>query len=327
MKNTLLTTLTLSALTLAMSHRSFAMPQCPELDYIEQTVASPQLEKQKYRNGFNKLITWLPSFHMIHDQIVADGSSVTITAKFDYGAIAHKDLEHENVQFYLRGIHDNDWQFIDSAVTNSDGKASVSISGLSAGQYRIYVGVPADGSGVQGYLTVVQPNTQAVLFDIDGTLTESDSEQIDDYTGIEYADAKSGARELVRTYLDLGYQPIFLTARVYWYTKGTREWLSWMGLPQGFLRTSLSNEISLFKSAEYKEKQINDLQSQGIEIIRAYGNAKTDAEAFIEAGLGKDISFTIGKDAGHYGTTAIIGNDYHSHIKDIASQTTQASCE
>ena len=327
MKNPLLTSLMLAALTFATSHSSFAMPQCPELGYIEQSIASPQLEKQKYRNGFNKLITWLPSFHMIHDQIVAEGNSVTITAKFDYGAIAHKDLEHENVKFYLRGAQDDEWQFIDSAITNSDGKASVSISGLRAGQYRIYAGVPHDGSGTQGYLTIVQPHTQAVLFDIDGTLTESDSEQLDDYTGIEYADPKSGARALVRTYLDLGYQPIFLTARVYWYAKGTREWLSWMGLPQGFLRTSLSNKTSLFKTAEYKTEQINYLQSQGIEIIRAYGNAKTDAEAFIEAGLGSDISFTIGKDAGHYGTTAILDNDYHSHINNIASQTTQANCE
>ncbi len=327
MKHTLLKSLLVSTLFLASHSKASSVPQCPNIDHLAQNITAPIIERQGYRNPFNRIITWLPSFHMIHDQITQAGKNVTITAKFDYGAIAHKDLEHEMVNFYIRGQDDNEWRNLGSTVTNSDGKASMTLSNLDTGQYRLYAGVPADGSGAQGFLTVIDANTQAVLFDIDGTLTQSDLEQIDDYTGLEYADAKEGAYDLVRTYLDLGYQPIFLTARVYWYAKGSREWLSWMGLPQGFLRTSLSNEASLFNTAEYKIEQINQLKSQGVNIIRAYGNAKTDAQAFIQAGLGSDNSFTIGKDAGYYGTQAIEGDSYYQHIRDVASQTPNANCK
>ncbi|KZN45533.1 phosphatidylinositol transfer protein [Pseudoalteromonas luteoviolacea] len=304
-----------------------ALPTCPDLAWLEAKIAAPSMPYMDYRNRFNKLITWLPEFHMVHDQIVAEGASFQVTAKFDYGAVAHKDLEFETVKFYIRAQQDSDWRFLTNAVTNSDGKAILSLPGLNAGQYRIYAGVPADGTGAEGFITVVQPNTPAVLFDIDGTLTESDAEQIGDYTGIDRADQKEGAYSLVRRYLDLGYQPVYLTARVYWYAKGTREWLDWMGLPKGFLRTSLSNETSLFRTAEYKIGEITYLQAQGLDIVRAYGNAKTDAAAFMRAGLGAQNSFTIGSDAGHYGTTPINNNHYYQHIQEQVDTFPEAACE
>lgn len=306
---------------------AFALPQCPQPQLMEQRFEAPSFETGKYKNWSNRFITWLPSFHMIHDEIVAVGKPVSVTAKFDYGSVAHKDLEFETVKFYIRGQNDAQWQYVSTATTNSDGKATLSLPGMSAGQYRIYAGVPADGTGTEGFLTVVEPNTEAVLFDIDGTLTESDAEQIGDYTGIDYADAKDEAYTLARSYLDLGYQPIYLTARVYWYAKGTRKWLSWMSLPQGYLRTSLSNETSLFRTAEYKTEQINKLEANGIKIVRAYGNAKTDAEAFIKSGLSASQSFTIGKDAGHYGTTPILNNSYADHIATHVSNFPNANCQ
>ncbi|CAM4205751.1 LNS2 domain-containing protein [Pseudoalteromonas byunsanensis] len=315
------TFLTISAFNLQ------ALPQCADPTWMEIDYPKPQLPDTGYRNGLNRFITWLPSFHMIHDVVVAKGNSATITAKFDYGAISHKDLEYETVRFYIRSQQDNQWHFLSEAVTNSDGKAFATLGQLPAGQYRIYAGVPADGSGTEGFVTVVDPNTPAVLFDIDGTLTKSDAEQIGDYTGIDRADPRDGAYSLVRRYMDLGYQPVYLTARVYWYAKGTRSWLDWMGLPQGVLRTSLSNETSLFKTAQYKIDQINKFRAQGLNIVRAYGNAKTDAEAFIKAGLGSENSFTIGGDAGHYGTTAILSDGYFDHISEYVDNFDAALCE
>ncbi|KKE82886.1 LNS2 domain-containing protein [Pseudoalteromonas luteoviolacea] len=315
------------ALLAGFTSAASALPTCPNLAWLEAQFEQPELPDVGYRNRLNRLITWLPSFHMVHDQVVAEGHATTVTAKFDYGAVAHKDLEYEAVKFYIRSEQDTQWRFLADAVTDHDGKARVTLPALQAGQYRIYAGVPADKSGAQGYVTVVQAGTQAVLFDIDGTLTESDAEQIGDYTGISRADEKEGAYTLVRRYLDLGYQPVYLTARVYWYAKGTRDWLNWMGLAQGFLRTSLSNETSLFRTAEYKMAEINRLQSQGLEIVRAYGNAKTDAEAFIRAGIGEMNSFTIGPDAGHYGTMPIDQNHYYQHIQAQVDSYPAAKCE
>ncbi|MBE0367141.1 LNS2 domain-containing protein [Pseudoalteromonas aurantia] len=317
----LLSTLILSSMS------AHALPKCPQPEIMEHIIAPPSFDRAPYQNTLNRFITWLPNYHMIHDEIAAYGQPITVTAKFDYGSIAHKDLEFETVNFYLRGEHDSAWQFITQATTNRDGKASITIPPLTAGQYRIYAAVPADGTGTQGFITVVEPNTPAILFDIDGTLTESDAEQIGDYTGIKYADPKEAAYALVRRYIDLGYQPVYLTARVYWYAKGTRSWLSWMNLPQGYLRTSLTNETSLFRTAEYKTQQINQLKAKGLNIVRAYGNAKTDAQAFINSGLNPLQSFTIGEDAGHYGTTAINGNSYQIHINEQVDNFPAAQCE
>ncbi|TMO59545.1 LNS2 domain-containing protein [Pseudoalteromonas aurantia] len=322
MKNTCLVA-TLFTTTLSVQ----ALPKCPQPEVMERTIAPPNVAIAPYHNALNRFITWLPNYHMIHDEVTAAGQPVTVTAKFDYGSIAHKDLEFETVHFYLRGEHDPDWQFIEQAITNHDGKASVSLPPLTAGQYRLYAAVPADGTGTQGFLSVIDPNTPAVLFDIDGTLTESDVEQIGDYTGIKRAEPKEAAYALVRRYIDLGYQPIYLTARVYWYAKGTRSWLSWMNLPQGYLRTSLSNETSLFRTAEYKTTQINQLKAKGLNIVRAYGNAKTDAQAFINSGVGASNSFTIGEDAGHFGTSAILGNSYREHITQEVDTFPLAQCE
>ncbi|MBQ4856937.1 phosphatidylinositol transfer protein [Pseudoalteromonas sp. MMG007] len=319
--------LLLASLLLTSASSVFALPQCPQPEFMEQRFSAPNFETGQYKNGLNRSITWLPNYHMIHDEVAAVGNPITMTAKFDYGRVVHKDLEFETVKFYIRGQSDTQWQYLTSATTNSDGKATLSLGGMSAGQYRIYAGVVADGTGTEGYLTVVEPNTEAVLFDIDGTLTESDAEQVGDYTEIDYADAKDGAYTLVRSYLDLGYQPIFLTARVYWYGKGTRRWLSWMGLPPGYLRTSLSNETSLFKTAQYKTEQINKLEANGIKIVRAYGNAKTDAEAFIKSGLSASQSFTIGEEAGYYGTTAISNNSYNKHIATQVNNFPNANCQ
>lgn len=329
--NRIVTRTTLSVALMAFTSlpnlaHAISLPQCPQPQLLEQRYAAPQSNLQGYRNPLNALLAGLPHYHMVHDVISARGSTASITAKFDYGSVVHKDLEFETVQFYLRGAQDSQWRYLGQKVTNSDGKASINISGLATGQYRIYALVPADKTGAEGFITVVDPGTEAVLFDIDGTLTESDLEQIGDYPAIRRASPKDGAYSLVRQYLDKGYQPIYLSARVYWYQKGTRDWLQWMGLPPGFLRTSLSNETSLFRTAAYKIEQIKQLQAAGVNIVRAYGNAKTDAEAFIKAGLAADRSFTIGADAGFYGTTAITGNSYQQHIRQAVAPFPSARC-
>ena len=311
---------------LLLSLNALALPKCPNITWMEQTIYKPHMEKTSYRNPLNRLITWLPSYHMVHDVITAENKPAEIVAKFDYGKVIHKDLENENVQFFYLSQDDNNWHYLGQSVTDSDGKAKVTLPMLPAGQYRVFAGVPADGSGSEGFVTVIQPGTQAVLFDIDGTLTQSDLEQIGDYTGIDLATPKIGAYELVTHYLDLGYQPIYLTARVYWYTKGTRRWLNWMGLPEGFLRTSLDNNTSLLRTAQFKIDEIKKLEAQGLNIIRAYGNAKTDAEAFIGAGLTSKNSFTIGKYAGYFGTTPILHDNYLEHIKEEVSTYPAANC-
>lgn len=302
-------------------------PQCPDFGFENRLPAFDYPQEEGFRYFWNNYLSRDQEYHMVHDGLVVQGEESEVVMKFDYGGVFHKDLEFEDVQVYLSGTQMNEWQALGRYRTNSDGKIYVRVPGLAEGQYQLKAVVMGDLSEATGYLTAVRSGTQAVLFDIDGTLTQSDFEQLLDYPGIAYADPKPGAFDLVQSYMDKGYQVIYLTARVYWYARGTREWLDYMGLPQGFLRTSLSNEISLFKTADYKASFIDSVQAKGVEVVRAYGNATTDAEAYELAGLAKQDSFTIGKDAGHLGTQAIANDSYYEHLEEQVYTFPWAECQ
>jgi len=305
---------------------ALASPKCPEIGLFDEVYAKPDIPKTEWNNPVNAFISVLESFHMIRDEIVAEGQSVVVTAKFDYGRIIHKDLEDEIVKFYIRGRLDNDWRFLEEAVTDGDGKASITLNPMTAGQYRLYAGVPPDGTGTEGYLSVIQSGLQAVVFDIDGTISESDAGVIGDYTGIDPVDPKDGAQDLVTSYLDLDYLPVYVTARQYWYAKGSRAWLKSLGLPPGILRCAWDLVDGVFFTAEYKLRELEMFKDQGIEFVRAYGNAKTDSEAFIRANIGESNTFSIGEDAGYYGTTPIPGNTYVNHISEMVENYPPSQC-
>ncbi|KAJ9460336.1 hypothetical protein DIPPA_24591 [Diplonema papillatum] len=57
--------------------------------------------------------------------------------------------------------------------------------------------VAGDLTTVFGYLTVIEPGLQAVLFDIDGTLTKNDVESALDLFGVKKADAYAYAKDVV----------------------------------------------------------------------------------------------------------------------------------
>lgn len=53
----------------------------------------------------------------------------------------------------------------------------------------------------------------------------------------------------------------------------------------------------------------------GVEIVLAYGNAKSDARAFINTGILVTQSVTIGPDVAHANTSPILDNSYLTHIQ------------
>lgn len=263
---------------------------------------------------------------MGHDQIVSEGTATTLVGKFDYGAVFHKDLESEYVNAYLYGTGMNDWQSLGRFKTNSDGKIYVPVSGLPEGQYQVKMVVRGDLTEATAYLTVVKQGAKAVVFDIDETLTIDDLEQILDYTGIEAAEARGGAAELVSYYVQQGYHPIFVTGRTYWYAKGSRAWLAqYLGVPDFTLRTTLTNETGLFNVANYKANEILNFKSQGMDIVRAYGNATTDIEAYEQAGIPKSATFIVGDNAGAQATQAVNNGNYWQHLYEVVYPNTPHS--
>ena len=300
--------------------------QCVDYDAVENTPTFNFPSKSGFRFFWNKWLSRDIPFHMGHDVIAAPNTSFTVTGKFDYGAVAHKDLEYEYVKVYYTGTDMNQWSYKGRYKTNSDGKIHVNFGGLATGNYKVRMVVVGDLSYADAWVSVVDSGTKAVIFDIDETLTTSDLEQVHDYLGIEQADARGGAADLVNAYRDLGYQIVYVTARVYWYAKGTRRWLRDQGIPEWTLKTSLSNSTSLLNTANYKRDYLNAIQAQGVEIFRAYGNADTDIEAFKAAGIADEDIYIIGSNAGDGNTQPIWEPDYYNHLSQIVYETEDSGC-
>ena len=300
-----------------------AAAQCPDFTSPANPPAFTTPTKKSFRHLGSKALAGLYSpWHMVHDEIVADGQSASVTAKFDYSAVLHKDLEDEYVQAYLYGSGMSNWEYLGRYLTNSDGKISVSVGNRAVGEYRLRFVVEGDLSQVDGYLSVVNPQRPTVLFDVDGTLTINDFEAYADYVGVKTAQAYYYAPETVRAYRDKGYQLVFLTARPYWVTKDAREWFDYENLPQWHYRSNAGSD----SAQVHKTKYIKYLREQvGLNIVRAYGNATTDIAAYADGGIAKADTWIIGSHAGEEGTQAL-GSDYSYHFSTVVANTASARC-
>ncbi|CAM3960331.1 LNS2 (Lipin/Ned1/Smp2) [Vibrio aerogenes CECT 7868] len=300
---------------------------CPDLSPVNHSPQEPAPEKVQFDHIKNRLLSkFYTPYHMAHDVLVSEGDTAVMVGKFDYDFALHKDLEDESIHAYIFGTGMSDWEYLGDYTTDSDGKIYVNLGRRPAGDYRVYMVVAGDLSSTTGYLSVVQENEKAVLFDIDGTLTQSDSEAVGDYLGFSKAKAYAGAADMVKAYQAKNYRIIYLTARPYWLAKGSRSWLTAEGLPVFHMHLDANGELlEPTGKADYKAGYIKQLISHGVDIIRVYGNATTDIEAYELAGIPKAETYIIGKHAGESGTQPI-PDDYLSHISDVVNSTPNAQC-
>ncbi|MGW8390245.1 lipin/Ned1/Smp2 family protein [Pseudoduganella sp. HUAS MS19] len=305
-----------------------AMAACP--DYV--TPANPPALSGPARKAFsnfgNTILAGLyKPWHMAHDVIVKAGQPATITGKFDYDAVLHKDLEGERVHAYLYGSGMQQWQYLGSSITDSDGKVNVGLGVRPVGDYVVRFVVEGDLSSTNGYLSVVDPRRDAVLFDIDGTLTINDFEAYADYVGVKTATAYSYAPQVVNAYRQKGYQVLFLTARPYWVTKDGLEWLKIQNMGQWHYHSNPYGDGPIPPNTQqFKTDYVRYLRNTvGLNIVRAYGNATTDIAAYADGGIPKAQTYIIGPNAGASGTQAIQG-DYTAHYSFVVEPTPVAAC-
>jgi hypothetical protein len=298
---------------------------CPSAYSVNNAPDYPFPEKSNFRNWTNGwLSAWYKSYHMVQDELVAHGHSATIVGKFDYDLAMHKDLEGEDIKVYLYGTGMSNWEYVGQYRTDTDGKIYAPIGVREVGHYLVHMVVTGDLSTATGYLNVVEPGTQAVLFDIDGTLTLNDFEAVGDYLGVSTAAAASYGPESVISYQEKGYCIVYLTARPYWLMKDTREWMTEKNTPQWHIHANPDAELFTKKdTAAYKTDYIDRLKDNGLDIIRAYGNTETDITAYADSGIPKAETYIIGEFAGSENTQAIIG-DYSYHYSTVVADTENA---
>ncbi len=312
-------------LTLGLVLNSAYAAQCPDTSAANNSPTAPTPAKTDFNHWGNSLLSsFYTPYHMVHDALVGQGEAATVVGKFDYDWTFHKDLEDEDVKVYLYGTGMNSWEFVGTYRTNSDGKIYVPVGTRPVGHYQVRMVVTGDLSSTTGYLTVVKPGTQAVLFDIDGTLTLNDFEAVGDYLGISTASEHYYAPETVNAYKNKGYCITYLTARPYWLMKDTREWFDLKNIPAFHAHSNPNAELFEEKdTATYKANYITSLLNSGLDIVRVYGNADTDIEAYERAGLPKSETYIIGDNAGDEGTQPISG-DYSYHYSTVVVGTGEA---
>lgn len=219
------------------------------------------------------------------------------------------------------------WESLGQFTTNEDGKVTVNIGQRAIGEYSIRFVVAGDLSTVDGFVSVVEAGRQAVLFDVDGTLTTTDFEAYKDYVGLKTATPYADAMNMVTAYKSKGYQIIYLTARPYWVTKDARDWFAKMGIPTGHYLSNAYSGLVPPNTQAHKTDYVRYLKDTvGLDIIRAYGNALTDITAYADGGLPKANTFIIGVNASTQNTQAI-NPDYTAHYQQIVLNTPHsASC-
>jgi len=312
----------------------------------------PSVARTAWQNPFSHLaVATGEAVHSGADTVVAPGAAITLEGKFAYGP-ASKDLEYEAVTAFLE--HDPAgcaWTRLDTVLTDSDGRATVEVPAgalTTPGMYQFRFVVHGDQSEATARVWVVAPDTKAVLFDIDGTLTREDLELVGDavvYTvgsssellfelagsplsksqwmfGLERVvdepQAHEGAFELAHRWASQGYLPIYVTGRPYLFDAITRQWLD-EHLPAGPVFLTRSVEESMPSGVvAYKRDTITRLSDTlGIDFEAAYGNASTDVCAYAEAGLDPSATYIIGEFGGTacpgYGPTQAI-RSYPEHM-------------
>ena len=165
---------------------------------------------------------------------------------------------------------------------------------------------PADGT-----LFIIRPGQPASVFDIDGTLTLSDSENWKDYGRRLLRDPKPEGPKLRANAVEAVKRTaedslvVYLTGRPPWLGRPTREWLAFHHFPEGaVLWMPLTRDILPTQKhvGDAKLAQLKSLQNIGLDFIRAFGNAPTDIRTYERAGIPKAQTFIMGKHGGEGGT-------------------------
>lgn len=280
--------------------------------------------------------------HRAQDVIVQVGRPQVLIAKFAYGFI-DKDISCEDVEVWIqREVPCGEWERLGVARTTDDpgsddcdnfgdrygieddgGRVFFEIpedKRLGVGRYPVRMVLRGDLEQARFDLIVVEPGTQAIITDVDGTLTTSDSELFTEvalsifnetYIQEMYVDAD----KMLESWAEKGYLIVYMSGRPDLLRRMSERWIE-ARFPPGPIHLTDTNGQVLPTNAgvgTYKKEYIAYLRSQGLDIVAAYGNATTDIWAYEQAGIPKDVTFIIGDHAGEEGTQAL-GPNYTAHL-------------
>lgn len=130
--------------------------------------------------------------------------------------------------------------------------------------------------------TPLKPD-QAVVFDIDGTLTPRPR---------AIFTARKDAATAARLFADKGYKIVYLSARIRSLQSGIPEWLREHHFPDGSIHVP-QNHADSRDHAAFKTRILERYRQHGWHFVAAYGDSSTDFEAYAHAGINKSNVFAL----------------------------------
>ncbi|MBI5609252.1 MAG: hypothetical protein HY902_10280 [Deltaproteobacteria bacterium] len=246
--------------------------------------------------------------HRIRDLILPLGGTGKLRGRFTYGTL-DSDLGDETVELWVQTCPG--WVKWGAQATDSNGIVYFDVpASLPAGDYRVKMVLLGDQTVADGVIAAWPAGVQAVVTDIDGTLTTSDWELFQDVifgaSAAMYPDANTAMQQFGKK----DYRLVYVTGRPQMVNRYSRIWLADHDFPLGplFLTEDVAQTLPTATGVQkFKADLLNDLKSAvKINWIASFGNATTDIGAYYAAGLPKDKVFIIGPNAGADGSTPII---------------------
>lgn len=124
---------------------------------------------------------------------------------------------------------------------------------------------------------------QAVVFDIDGTLTP---------TPRAIRTAREDAASAAQRFADQGYQIVYLSARVRLLQSGIPGWLHDHGFPEGVIHVPQGRADS-GDHAAFKTRILQQYRDKGWRFAAAFGDSSTDFQAYAAAGIPPERVFAL----------------------------------
>lgn len=124
---------------------------------------------------------------------------------------------------------------------------------------------------------------QAVVLDIDGTLTPKD---------VDVFEPRLGAADALNALSRKGYKIVYLTTRIPLFQSGLQDWLRENGFPSGGLHVAQTAE-ERDNAARFKAQILAAYAKAGWRLAYAYGDSSTDFTAYAEAKIPKERVFAL----------------------------------
>ena len=227
--------------------------------------------------------------HRANDVIVLEGKEQFLHGRFSYGPF-DMVLSSEKVDIHImRNPPHREWTFLATELTDKNGRITYKIPATDRPGYGVYpvkMVVRGDHTGLGLRLAVVPPQTEAVVFSIDGSFTVSVS-----VTGKD-PKVRPSSVDVVRHWQDLGFLIIYVTGRPCMQNRKVISWLTMHNFPYGLV--SFADGFST-DPLGHKREYLQQLQQEhNIVIHSGYGSSK-DISVYTSLGVKQKNINIVGK--------------------------------